>query len=471
MNLAMTHFLSHTNMIVTNLIKLHYIKKLNAWQAPTDHLKSKNIQMIYCTICSIIALFFISSFSFGQSSEKIKLEEFLSSIDDLEFIYTYDAGKNQYKYTISLPQYVNQQSKTGPKFMQKLYLTHLSDSLPTVMVTEGYSVRANNLSEPARLLSCNQIIVEHRYFGESIPDSMDWSQLTTANAAADHHQIYKTFSKFYRKHWISTGISKGGQTCIFYKYYYPDDMQVCIPYVAPLNLEQEDVRINWFLRHVGTKEENMRILDYQKLMLQNFDSIFPYFKTMAVQDNQHFAINDTATYEFMVLEFPFSYFQWGSFSLDSIPDEMKSAEQMMKPMRALDLVNFYYKSTLDQYLPFMVQAYRELGYYDYDLDNLKPYLRKIENSSNIAFLPIELRFEYDDDIMNSIYDYIHNHGDRMVFIYGELDPWSSNSVNPDSRTDALKMVLSGGSHSTRIRHFSDEEIELILKTIKNWLDE
>jgi hypothetical protein len=171
----------------------------------------------------------------------------------------------------------------------------------------------------------------------------------------------------------------------------------------------------------------------------------------------------------MVLEFPFSFYQWGNFHLDSIPQEMKSAKKMMKPMLSLGLVGFYFQSTLDDLMPFMVQAYRELGYYNYDLEELKPYLRKIENSSNIAFVPENLRFEYDDQIMNKVYDFIHNNGDRMIFIYGELDPWSSTSVNPDSRTDALKMVLSGGSHSTRIRHFSKEEQAMILNKIRSWL--
>jgi len=105
-----------------------------------------------------------------------------------------------------------------------------------VMITGGYSANRNYLSEPASILGCNQIIVEHRYFGESLPDSLDWSQLTTANAAADHHHIYQLFSQYYQEKWMSSGISKGGQTSIFYKYYYPDDMAVTMPYVAPLNL-------------------------------------------------------------------------------------------------------------------------------------------------------------------------------------------------------------------------------------------
>lgn len=416
----------------------------------------------------LVLLFFWGSL---QAQMPTKLELFLSNQEGAIIEHTPLDSSHQESYTIMFPQYVNQQTKEGPKFYQRLYLTHIHDSLPTVMVTEGYGANRNYISEPARLLNCNQVIVEHRYFEKSVPDSMDWSQLTTANAAADHHHIYKTFSEFYTNHWISTGISKGGQTSIFYKYYYPEDMHISIPYVAPLNLEQEDVRINWFLRHVGNERQNEIILNYQKLMLENFDSIFPLFQSYANMSQEKFAINDTTAYEFMVLEFPFSFYQWGSYSLDSIPLEMTKVERMMKPMLSLGLVSFYFKSTLEGLMPFMVQAYRELGYYDYDLDDLKPYLRKVKNSSNIAFVPKELRFEYDETIMNKIYDFIHNRGNRMIYIYGEVDPWSSTSVNPDSRTDALKMVLEGGSHATRIHHFTLEEQEMVLNKIKSWLNE
>ncbi len=93
------------------------------------------------------------------------------------------------------------------------------------------------------------MFVEHRYFGESKPDStIGWEYLTTAQAAADHKSIVDLFKTIYKGKWVSTGISKGGQTSIFFKYYYPDAVDVWVPYVAPLNLEQEDKRIFYFFR-------------------------------------------------------------------------------------------------------------------------------------------------------------------------------------------------------------------------------
>ena len=428
-------------------------------------MKSKRMRFIF-----LISIFFLG-FTQVQSQEKVSIEDFLSNTKDIKYEKTPLDSLHQESYTVFIKQLIDAEDPAKGSFYQKIYLVNIDASLPVVMVTEGYTANRNYISEPAKILKCNQLIVEHRYFGESAPDSLNWSQLTTKNAAADHHHIYEVFSAYYSNKWISTGISKGGQTSIFYKYYYPNDMYISMPYVAPLNLEQEDVRINWFLRHVGTDKENAIILKYQRLMLENFDSIFPYFKNAAIEKDQVFAVNDTMAYEFMVLEFPFSFFQWGSVDINDIPNQMLSVEDMMRPMNRLGLVNFYFKSTVDGLMPFMVQAYRELGYYDYDLDSLKPYLRKIENSSNIAFVPKELRFDYDTEIMNKVYDFIHNKGDRMIFIYGELDPWFSTSVNPDSRTDAIKLVLSGGSHATRLRHFSPEINEMIINQLNEWLDD
>ncbi len=420
----------------------------------------------FLRLAGISAFVFFTLSSWAQ--KPLGLLEFIKSQPEIRVTQWGEANQPQ-DFVLFLRQPVNHQNPGKGYFEQRIYLHHVHDSLPVVMVTEGYSAEGSYLTEPAEILHCNQLIVEHRYFGESVPDSMDWSQLTTANAAADHHHIYEVFSRFYKQKWISTGISKGGQTSIFYKYYYPNDMHISIPYVAPLNLEQEDVRINWFLRHVGTPEDNARILNYQRLMLRNFDKIFPLFQDIAKTNQKKFAINDTAAYEFMVLELPFSFYQWGFLEATALPQQMLSPVEMMKPMFDLGLATFYYEDVVNSFMPFMVQAYRELGYYNYDTDSLGTDLRKLKNTSNIAFVPNELRFPYDAQIMKKVYDFIHNQGDRMIFIYGENDPWSSTSVNPDFRTDAIKLVLPGGSHTARLSSFSQEKQAFIIEKIKYWL--
>jgi hypothetical protein len=64
-----------------------------------------------------------------------------------------------------------------------------------------------------------------------------------------------------------------------------------------------------------------------------------------------------------------------------------------------------------------------------------------------------------------------NHGNNFLYIYGEQDPWTSTSPNPDSRINALKMVLPGGFHATRLKDFSEEEQKNAIDLIKSWLND
>ena len=121
-------------------------------------------------------------------------------------------------------------------FRQRVWVSHRAINAPVVMVTEGYAAPRNYTTELARLLEANQIIVEHRYFDKSVPANMDWKYLTVEQAANDHHRIIQFFQQLYTGKWATTGISKGGQTTIFHRAFFPNDVDVSVPYVAPINL-------------------------------------------------------------------------------------------------------------------------------------------------------------------------------------------------------------------------------------------
>lgn len=108
-------------------------------------------------------------------------------------------------------------------------------------VTGGHPTRGNK--EPVELASLvkgNQIIVEHRCFGRSRRDSMDWKCLTTVKAAEDHHHIAPLLKTNNRGKWLSVGIRKRGQTTLFYRYYFPCEVDASVAHFAPVNFSQED---------------------------------------------------------------------------------------------------------------------------------------------------------------------------------------------------------------------------------------
>ena len=172
-------------------------------------------------------------------------------------------------YELKIKQPIDHKAPEKGHFHQRVFLTHKGFDSPTIICTEGYQRPRNRMYELTEMIGANQLDVEHRYFGESIPENVDFQYLNLEQATADLHHINQLFRKIYDGKWISTGISKGGQTTIYYRYFYPNDVDVSIPYVAPLNLALEEKRIYEFLDTVGTKECRQKIYEVQKRILEN----------------------------------------------------------------------------------------------------------------------------------------------------------------------------------------------------------
>src|SRR5215472_16464953 len=143
-------------------------------------------------------------------------------------------------YEVMFEQPLDHQHPDGEKFRQRFFLSHSDYSKPVLLETEGYAARGNFGGELQRILAGNQVTVEHRFFGQSVPPQRPWEFLTVKQSADDLHAIVVVLKTLYPGKWVSSGTSKGGQTSLFYKCYYPDDVDATVAYVAPINLTQED---------------------------------------------------------------------------------------------------------------------------------------------------------------------------------------------------------------------------------------
>lgn len=159
---------------------------------------------------------------------------------------------------------------------------HAGFDRPTVIITEGYgaayALKPQYREELSRLLNANMVFVEYRYFLESTPEPKDWQYLTAESSADDLHAVTTAFKNIYPGKWIATGISKGGQTALLYRTFYPDDVDVSVPYVAPLCYGTEDGRHEPFLKKVSTDEDRKRITDFQLEILKRKAALTPPFR-------------------------------------------------------------------------------------------------------------------------------------------------------------------------------------------------
>ena len=357
-------------------------------------------------------------------------------------------------------------------FYQKVYLTHVGFGNPNVIVTEGYSIGRNRTYELTRLLKANQIQVEHRYFGESMPDKLDYEFLNMEQATADLHKVNQLMRKIYSGKWVSTGISKGGATSIFYRYFFPDDVDASVPYVAPINEAFEENRIYTFLDNVGTPECRQKIKSFQIRMLENHYKIMPlldFYSLGAKLDFTYLSMEEA--FEFTVLEYPFAFWQWGH-ACDEIPSDTVSLHEALKYLLDVSELGFFGDASMKKYASHYYQSATEMGYYGYETEEFKDLLKALPAGANphAAFVPGKMDFEFDGTLLDKVNKWLKIHGNQFIYIYGELDTWSASAVPPSKTVDAVWFFMKGQHHgSARIRNLSEEERSKLVDNLERWL--
>ena len=399
------------------------------------------------------------------------LGDFLAGIEATEIRMLQGESIYDTILEVRIEQPLDHRNPEGGKFYQRLYISHIDPSRPVVLVTAGYDASYYYTSEIAAELRCNQIMVEHRYFGRSKPDSLDWNYLDTWQAASDHHRIVSMFKKLYPGNWISTGISKGGQSVIYHSFYYPEDVDVRVPYVAPLNYSLEDPRIYSFLGQVGKKSERKKVNKFQMRLLKDQERYLPAFRQFSEQRGYTYDIAGGVekAFEYCVLEYDFAFWQWGYVPVKDIPGRGASPREVIEHMNRVGGFDYFDDEFIAENRPFFYQAMTEMGYYGYELKKFEGYLQHVDNPVFTFTIPPGVKVAYDPELSLEVERYLASDGDNFIFIYGEYDTWSATAVSTTGNTNSKIFVKEKGSHRTRINNMPEDQREEIYGMIQQYL--
>ncbi len=413
--------------------------------------------------------FYNPIFSQVKTPTKISLEQKLKTLfPKAEIIKTKPKDHFKEAFTLILKEPLYHKNPKAGTFKHYVYLSHLGYEKPNILVTEGYNARPRTY-ELSKILNGNQIQVEYRFYGKSRPNPIPWQYLKNDQAIEDYHQLVTKLKKLYTGKWISTGISKGGETVLIYKSKYPNDMDVAVPYVAPLINRQEDARTVTHYNTIGTDACRARIIHFQRQVLQNRANVLREINTYAAKKNMKFTkMPVEEALEYAVMEFPFSFWQWGG-KCDDIPEENATPKEMFDYLNQIVGISFYNDKTYYDLLPSYYQHMTELGYYGFDTKPVKDLLKIAKKPTNLRFAPKNTDLTYNPTYIQNVRDYIENRGNKILYIYGEYDTWGACAPHPKPNVDALKMILKGGSHKTRIKDFSKEDQQKIYDQLQKWL--
>ena len=404
-------------------------------------------------------------------------KELYQKLCTLKGVITVDSLPSDYsseKYVVTIRQPLDHKHPEKGSFTQRVVISHEGFDRPTVLVTEGYggdyALNPRYRDELAGLFQTNTVFVEHRYFSGSVPDTVDWQYLTAPNSASDLHLITTLFKQIYPQKWISTGISKGGQTALIYRAFFPNDVDITVPYVAPVSRSAEDGRHEPFLNKVGDKKTRQAILSFQREVLKRRGEIIPLLEKFCLEKQLSFRISMNEVLDYCVLEYSFAFWQWGT-PASQIPANSATTEVLFKHLTEISGPDYFATGQPTQ--AFFIQAARELGYYGYDIEPFKDllFIRTAKDYLQRIMLPEGITIQFQPELYKKLTNFIATSDPRLIFVYGEYDPWTSVGITKlDGKKNMFVAIQPKGSHRARINTLPDSLRDKVIQTIKLWLE-
>lgn len=402
----------------------------------------------------------------GAAPEAVAAQ--VAALGTLELQYLGLDPHQRQTFELRIRQPIDHAKPKGPFFTQKAILTHKGFDRPTVLITEGYTLGKNYTGELARMLDANEVRVEYRFFGQSAPNGIPWDKLNLAQSTNDYHALVTRLQKLYKGPWACVGWSKGGETALAYRRFFPQDVKATVAYDAPINFAQEDPRIDAFFDTVGTAEVRAQLIAFQRTALQAREQVLPLLSKYSEDTGWYCPLGLESAFEFAVLEYPFSFWQYTEADPKQIPGPEAKPEAILKALKDVSGFSSFGRNSFNS--PAMWEFFNELGYYGFVTEPVKDLLKTWPRTlANGLFAANRKAIRYKPEVMKDIDAWLKSKGNGILYIYAENDPWAATRITSTGTTDALVKVLPKGNHFTFIETFPQPEQKEMLDRIKGWM--
>jgi hypothetical protein len=421
-------------------------------------------------------MLFLLAFSACSDDTPKTPDEILFELRGLPGVHDVTAMPTQslgYTYfVIHFEQKVDHNNPSSPTFLQEVSLLHHDEiNYPMVVHTSGYwDYYRDRVVELTGLLGANQISIEHRYFGESRPIPTDWSKLTIEQMAADQHAIISALKRVYDGKFLTTGGSKGGMTAIYHRRFYPDDVDGTVPYVAPISFGAPDPRYAPFLDTLGSDTCRQQVRAVATEMLANRRSvILDKAQTQAQTSNFYYnRVPLGPAVESAIFNLEWAFWQYfGATACTTVPPTTADDTTLWRFLDDISPVSDNTDTRIDQFDAYYYQAYEQLGYPDGGAAYLDPYLQYTD-ADYLNALPTAQPAYDGGAAMADIDKFVREDGERLLFIYGQWDPWTGGQFELGSAKDSLMLVQAEGTHGSRITKLAEADREAAFKKLEAW---
>ncbi|RUO95641.1 putative extracelular serine carboxypeptidase [Jimgerdemannia flammicorona] len=386
-------------------------------------------------------------------------------------------------------QKINHFDNDSGTFKQRYWMNrnHYSDSGPAVLYNAGevdagersYYVINSTMHDMARELHGIVIVIEHRYYGESMPFSDHSTEnlrfLTTGQALADMAYFIRSYNVSLS--WIIYGGSYSGNIAAWMRTEYPDLVFAAVASSAPVEIRPDFWKYYDPIMRYGPKHCIDAIVStieqVDEILFGNDSSaktkLYSEFGLAALDQDDDFA---------SWIRYPLSKWQnivpWDNPFADFCTIFDGSIAPKDAYARYITSVNF----TEQDYRAWLYQTCTEYGYWQIaaPINRTTIVSRKLD----IGWFQRQCQNEFDinDQKIGRIYDGWNITTTRIIWVDGEWDPWRELSVqspNANARDNAFTIPRAVHHWDLFSSAFVPNEVKIvqfeILEVLRVWLEQ
>jgi hypothetical protein len=418
--------------------------------------------------------------STGTESDSGELDilDKLEAIDGMRVIERFDSDADGRFFELFYRLPVDHDAPDDPAagdFELFMTLIHRSEAAPTVFFTTGYHNYYYDYEfELSWLVGGNQLSVEKRFTGVSKPDA-DWAYLDAAQVAADGHAIVDALRPIYGGPWLRTGASLGGEDSVYHHYFFPDDFDGVVAYVAPFVLGLADAR---FVEHFAAAvpqpcQADLEALQAALLGPRRADMVDALAGTLSADALTRIGGHDRAL-QTLVLELPWSLWQVRDAStcleLPAADDPEISGAQHLQFIDDVVGVDAVTDESMDAFEAYAYQAFTQLGRPAVPLAHLDGLVDPDYVDLETGMPPTGVALPFDATLLPAIHAWVGGEASRLIFVYGDYDPWAAGRIDVSGNPAVGSYHDPTGNHGTKIGDLAASDRALVQATLEGWID-
>ncbi|HLU64643.1 MAG TPA: hypothetical protein VKZ63_00115, partial [Kofleriaceae bacterium] len=142
-------------------------------------------------------------------------------------------------------------------------------------------------------------------------------------------------------------------------------------------------------------------------------------------------------------------------------------DQLWSVHAAYAQIDYFSDDSIAAYEPYFYQAEAELGYPALPTVHLDDLLETQELARDT--LPDGVTVTHDPTAMEDIDGWVKSEGERLLFVYGERDPWTAGAFELGGAEDSFLLVAPGANHGAGLRDLTGEDQAVAFGALERWL--